>query len=284
MNFRPGFKTKPDTIEENGQVFFTDGTTTGLIPSQATCEAYGYTYNPRTQSCTAFEQPLILDRSIENDRNMLLGTQNETNNGTKNTLIMGQNNTVTGNSRNNFIVGNRNEIALDTNNTVILGNFGYAQRDGEVVMGGGAFNGEGIGFGQSSTLHLSVKTTDATATSMFVGDSTTQTIIKRFDAIGETGLTNLVTGYNLEVIGMRTGGSSGSGAVNDRVFLQYKGILRGRINNSADGVQTLGSNGTVTGWTVAFVMGVDSWQIKVTGAADMNLNWFATLNLTEMRV
>ena len=52
MNYRPGFKIKPDTIEQNGQVSFTDGTTTGIIPSQAACEAYGYQYNLRTGVCT----------------------------------------------------------------------------------------------------------------------------------------------------------------------------------------------------------------------------------------
>jgi hypothetical protein len=285
MNYRPGFKIKPDTIEQNGQVSFTDGTTTGIIPSQAACEAYGYQYNPRTGVCTAFPQQLTLNTNVNNDRNLINGGKNQTNVGTRNTFIMGQSNTITGSSRNNLIIGNRNEVSFETNNTTVLGSFGYAQRDGEIVMGGGAFNGAGAGYGQSSTIHLSVTTTDGSGTAMFVNNSTTQTVIKRVDSTGESDLTNLVTGYDLRLIGIRTGGSSGSGAVNDRVFLTYKGILKGRLNDSADGVETLGSRGTVTGWTVAFsIAAVQEWSIVVTGAADMNISWFGTLNLTEMRV
>ena len=62
-------------------------------------------------------------------------------------------------------------LSFETNNTTVLGSFGYAQRDGEIVMGGGAFNGAGAGYGQSSTIHLSVTTTDASGTAMFVNNT-----------------------------------------------------------------------------------------------------------------
>ena len=44
MRFRNGYKIKPDVINKNGIVTFTDGTNTGLLANQVTCEAYGYTY------------------------------------------------------------------------------------------------------------------------------------------------------------------------------------------------------------------------------------------------
>ena len=285
MSYRNGFRLKPHSIKQNGQVYFTDGTEVDIMPDQLTCEAYGYKFDIGTRTCTAYRQPTNLDTDVHNTENFVKGGKNETSVGVKNTIVMGESNELQGNSRNNLIVGNRNVIAYETNNAVVLGTFGYAQRDGEIVMGGGAFNGAGAGYGQSSTIHLSVTTTDGNGTAMFVNNSTTQTVIRRVDRIGDSDLTNLVTAYDLRLIGIRTGGSSGSGAVNDRVLLTYKGLLKGRLNDSADGVETLGSRGTVTGWTVAFnLAAVQEWSIVVTGAADMNISWFGTLNLTEMRV
>ena len=50
-------------------------------------------------------------------------------------------------------------------------------------------------------------------------------------------------------------------------------------------VATLGSHGTVTGWTSAITTGVpNDMFLKVTGAADMNISWSATLNIYEIKV
>ena len=276
MNYRPGFTIKPDTIERNGQVSFTDGTTTGIIPSQAACEAYGYQYNPRTGVCTAFPQQLTLSTNVDNDRNLINGGKNETNLGTRNTFIMGESNTIAGSSRNNLIIGNRNEVSLETNNTTVLGSFGYAQRDGEIVMGGGAFNGVGKGYGQSSVISLSGTTTDATQTNLKVNNSSSNTIIARSS-------TSSFQGFEANVLGVRTGGSAGSGAVNDRIFLRATGIVYLKASNES--VSTLGSFGTTTGWTTAlFFDSTNDMHLSVTGAASMNISWSATLNLYEIKV
>ena len=52
-DFLKGYTVKPATVNTSGVVQFTDGTNI-VIPNQKQCEAYGYTYNPITGSCEAF--------------------------------------------------------------------------------------------------------------------------------------------------------------------------------------------------------------------------------------
>ena len=53
MEFRNGYTIKPKEVLGNGQVVFTDGTT-DVLPNQAACEAYGYTYDTASRSCIAY--------------------------------------------------------------------------------------------------------------------------------------------------------------------------------------------------------------------------------------
>jgi len=271
-----GFTIKPSTVSEIGTVTFTDGTS-DLTPNQLECEAYGYTYNSATGTCSAFRYSTSLSRTINNISNTIKGSGNILAEGTNNNLIVGESNTIRSISRNNLIVGTSNEVASGINNTTILGNYGEAQRDGEVVFGGGAFEGAGAGYGQSSTMSLSGTTTDATLTKLFVNSSSTNTIIAR-------GSTSSFQGFDLNVIGVRTGGSAGSGAANDRVFFNTKGIIYLK-DNQTSGLTTVASSGTITGWLTAVAFsGTNDMHVSVKGAADMNISWSATLHLYELKV
>jgi len=276
MDYKKGFSVKPARVSAIGQVFFTDGTNE-MMPNQLECEAYGYTYNRASGTCSTFRYNTNLNKNFSNINNTIKGSNNTTETGTNNTLIMGENNTVKGRSRNNLIIGNNNEIANGVNNTTVLGNYGEAQRDGEIVFGGGAFNGLGVGYGQSSTMSLSGTTTDATQTNLKVNSSSTNTIIAR-------GSTSSFQGFEANVIGVRTGGSAGSGAANDRILLRATGIvfltdLQGAI------AQSQGSSGEVTGWASGVVFsGTNDMHLSVTGAADMNISWSATLHLYEIKI
>ena len=85
------------------------------------------------------------------------------------------------------------------------------------------------------------------------------------------------------MLGVRTGGSAGSGAANDRIFLRSTGIVYLKASNES--VATLGSFGTVTGWTTAlFFDSTNDMHLSVTGAANMDISWSATLNLYEIIV
>ena len=275
MNYKKGFSVKPARVSAIGQVTFTDGTNE-IQPNQKECEAYGYTYNRASGTCSTFRYNTNLNKNFSNINNTIKGSNNTTETGTNNTLIMGENNTVKGRSRNNIVIGSNNEVATGINNTTVLGDYGLAQRDGEVVIGGGAFEGAGAGYGQSSTMSLSGTTTDATQTNLKVNSSSTNTIIARSS-------TSSFQGFEANVIGVRTGGSAGSGAANDRILLRATGIIY--LKDSQESVATLGSSGTVEGWTTAIdFSSTNDMHLSVTGVADMNISWSATLHLYELKV
>ena len=271
-----GFSVKPLRTIGLGTVIFTDGTNE-VQPNQLQCEAYGYTYDKATGTCSAFTYNTNLDRAFSNLSNFIKGSGNSTQTGTNNTLVMGQDNTVAGLSTNNIIIGSNNEISNSVSNASIFGNYGLAERDGEVVIGGGGFSGATKGSAQSSTLSLTGVTTDATATSLFVNGDAATTIIARGTTTGS------FQGFEANVMGVRTGGSAGSGAANDRIFLRATGIVFLKAENQS--VATLGSSGTVAGWTAAIAFsGTNDMLLKVTGAADMNISWSCTLKIYEIKV
>ena len=276
MEFRNGFTIKPNKVLRSGQVIFTDGTN-DVTPNQRDCEAYGYNYDVATRTCVAYSYSTRIEPAISNESNIVRGNKNTTETGTTNTIIMGESNTTKGDNRNNIIIGDYNELANGVKNATILGNYGEAQRDGEIVFGGGAFEGAGAGYGQSSTMSLSGTTTDATITTLFVNSSGTNTIIARSS-------TSSFQGYDLNVIGVRTGGSAGAGAVNDRIFLRTTGIVFLK-DLQTTGVKSQGSSGEVTGWTSGVVFsGTNDMHLSVTGVAAMNISWSATLNLYELKI
>ena len=270
-----GFDVKPSFTSELGVVTFTDGRNE-IIPNQLQCEAYGYTYDKASGTCSVFSYNTSLNRSFSNESNKLQGANNTTETGTNNTYIIGENNIVKGLSRNNIVVGNQNEIANGVNNASVFGNYGLAERDGELVIGGGGFSGAGKGYAQSSIITLTGTTTNASATNLFVNGDSSTTIIARSS-------TSSFQGFEATVIGVRTGGSAASGAVNDRICLRVTGLvfLKAVDQSSTD----LGKSGTTAGWAaeVAF-SGTNDMLFAVTGAANMNISWSCTLNLYELKI
>ena len=186
---------------------------------------------------------------------------------------MGESNTVKGLSRNNIIVGSNNEIANGVNNAAVFGNYGLAQRPGEVVIGGGGFSGAGKGYAQSSYITLTGTTTNATPTSLFINGDSATTIIAR-DKI------NLFTGFEANTVGIRTGGTNPSGAVNDRILIRTTGLVYiASVNQSRT---TLGHFGTVGTFIANIAFSGSDMLFQVTGATNMNISWSCTLNLYEV--
>jgi hypothetical protein len=262
--FLNGYSVKPAFIDGVGEVLFTDGTI-AVTPNQQQCEAYGYTYDRASGTCKAFTYSASLGKSLNNESNYVRGANNTTETGTNNTHIMGESNTVKGLSRNNIIVGSNNEIANGVNNAAVFGNYGLAQRSGEVVISGGGFSGAGKGYAQSSYITLTGTTTNGTPTNLYVNGDSVTTIIARSS-------TSSFQGFEATVIGVRTGGSAASGAVNDRICLRVTGLvyLKAVDQSSTD----LGKSGTTGGWAaeVAF-RGTNDMLFEVTGATDMNISW-----------
>jgi len=276
LTFIPGYNVKPASIDSFGVVQFTDGTNV-ITPNQQQCQAYGYKYDTATGTCSAFTYNPKIISSSNNSTNIIKGAQNSTEMGTSNTYIMGDKNTVKGLARNNIIVGSFNQINNSVNNAAVLSSYGKAQRPGEVVFGGG---GDSCGKSQSSTIHLSGNSIDdavAAPTTLKVNGLNGVTIIARDTETASTSF----TGFEANVIGVRTGGSA-AGSVNDRILLRATGIAYLKADNQS--VSTLGSFGTVTGWTAAIAFSTDDMIFQVTGAANMNITWSCTLNLYEMKV
>jgi hypothetical protein len=268
-----GFEVKPTRTTEAGTVIFTDGTDE-VTPNQLQCEAYGYTYDKASGTCSAFRYNTGLGRAFSNLSNFIKGVGNTTQTGTNNTLVMGESNVVAGLSRNNLIIGSNNEISNGVNNATVVGNYGLAERDGEFVVGGGGFSGAGKGYAQHSTITLTGTTINATPATLLVNGGSTK-IIDRGKITGS------FQGFEANVMGVRTGGTA-AGSVNDRIFLRATGIVYINVVNQS--VTTLGSFGTVTGWTAAISATGGNLGFTVTGAADMDISWSCTLNIYEIKV
>ena len=141
MEYKTGFKIKPYQVTQVGEVIFTDGTTTNLIPNQLQCEAYGYTYDRTSGTCRAFRYTPLLPINTQNINNRLNGPGNSTQTGSNTIQINGTGNTAGGLNNNCFINGRDNELANNINNATVNGSMGIALRQGEVVLGGGLTNG-----------------------------------------------------------------------------------------------------------------------------------------------
>ena len=273
--FKKGFDVKPNAVLPSGQVVFTDGTDS-ILPNQEQCEAYGYTYNRATGTCSAFKTYKNLTKNFKNENNNTKGVGNTIETGTNNTTIMGEFNTVKGLSRNNIIVGSQNEIANGVNNASIFGNYGLAERDGEVVIGGGGFSGAGKGYAQSSIITLTGTTTDATATNLFVNGDSSTTIIAR-------GSTSSFQGFEATVIGVRTGGTA-KGSVNDRICIRTTGLVFLKVVDQSSTILGYYGSGT-SGWRAEMAFsGTNDMHLAVTGAANMDVSWSCTLNIYELKV
>ena len=270
MEYLPGYTIKPSHITQMGEVFFTDGTNFEIRANQITCQAYGYTYDIVTGTCRAYRYNTSLDRNLSNINNKFNGIGNTTELGTNTIQINGTNNTTKGFNNNCLINGSDNEIANGVDNATVLGSNGRAIRDGEFVIG------SADGVGQTSTFFLNGITTDTTSTALFInGDTAVTTIAREPD---------FCYYYTIDVHAFRTGGTSGSGSVHDRAFF----TIRGMVNDANfDEAITLNvSRGLVVGWTAgtAYIGAAANMQLKVNGAAAMDIKWTATANFYAMKI
>ena len=271
MNYLTGYTVKPYEITALGGVIFTDGTNNTIMPNQQQCEAYGYTYDRASGTCSAFKYNTNLERTLNNINNKFNGPGNTTQLGANTIQINGTLNTAKGFNNNCFISGSNNEIANGVNNATVLGSNGKALIDGEFVIG------SGDEIGQNSIFTLNGTTTDATVTNLFVnGDTAVTTIARNADSVYY---------YKIDIHAYRTGGASGSGAVDDRAFWTLRGMVNGITFNET--LTTNAALGTVVGWTSATryltEAGVYEMYLAVTGVAAMNITWTATAHFYEMK-
>tara|TARA_R110001583_G_scaffold23377_3_gene86483 strand:- start:2281 stop:3135 length:855 start_codon:yes stop_codon:yes gene_type:complete len=269
----PGFSIKPSSISALGQVVFTDGTN-DVYPNQRQCEAYGYTYDKSSGTCSAFRYSTKIASSLVNENNSVHGSGNTTQTGTNNTYIMGENNTVRGFSRNNIVVGNQNEVANSINNANVYGTLGEVTATNSIVLGGNAAT-DNLGERQSIRLMYGIQTTNGTNTQSLLNNTTDS-----FFAIP----TDTIMYFHADVIAVRVGGSAG-GSVGDYGSWVERGVV---INKSgtlsiARERDTIKTSGTTTGWQPTGITTGTNFAMRVRGATNMTIEWNSNITFTQIK-
>ena len=216
MEYLSGYTVKPGRVTVTGEVLFTDGTNE-VLANQLQCEAYGYTYNNASGTCSAYRINTNLPINVSNINNRINGAGNTTELGTNNVQINGTNNTTKGINSNCFINGSDNEIANGVNNATVLGSGGKASSNGEFTIGGGLFvKGVVEADRKVSVVNLSGMTLDNTATNLTVnGDGTNYINVNL----------NSIVGFEIYITRFETGGGS-SGTAGNYSYRNIKGVVR----------------------------------------------------------
>ena len=275
MEYKKGHKIKPKTITSIGEVVFTDGTN-DVSPNQISCEAYGYTFDKATSSCLAFKYNHTLNTNFNNIENKIQGKNNTVETDTATTLIVGNNNTVKGQSSNILINGKSHEVDNGINNATTLGAYGKVKNQGELVLGGGIGTSDApLGNNQTSIVQLGGVTSDASGTNLTVHGAGTDYI---------TVQNNSILGFEVKVIGLCYGGSSGTAG--DYKYAEIKGAVQvddGYNLTWSQSTTTIASVGT-TG-TVQMAAVSDPYiTVEATGSANVNIEWFASVQITENKL
>tara|TARA_R110000737_G_scaffold312040_3_gene321257 strand:+ start:4113 stop:4970 length:858 start_codon:yes stop_codon:yes gene_type:complete len=161
MEFIKGEYIKPSRTTDVGQVIFTNGTE-DCLPNEITCVAYGYKWDPQTNTCRAFaasEFSTVMKTTLTIG-NKTNGPRNETKEGSYYNNINGSNNTIGRQVQNSSVSGTGNEIEDNVHNASVSGYYSKIQRMGEVGIGGGNYSQADTlnGYAQSSTIHCIART------------------------------------------------------------------------------------------------------------------------------
>jgi len=269
-----GFNVKPAAISGIGVVTFTDGTN-DVTPNQLQCEAYGYTYNKATGTCSTFRYNTNLNRGVANENNRTYGAGNSTQTGTNNSLVMGESNTIRGMSRNNIIIGSNNQIANNVNNANVYGTLGEVTATNSIVLGGNALT-DTLGERQAINLMYGYQSTDNSTIDSFLNNTSNSYFVVPLDT---------AVYFQSESLALRVGGSSGSGAVGDFKSWVERGVV---INKS--GVLSIqrsrtspASSGTTTGWSAVNSVSGTNFLQTVKGANNMIIEWVSNIRITQIK-
>ena len=283
MEYLTGYTLKPYEVTTLGEVLFTDGANNSLMVNQITCEAYGYTYDRVTGTCRSFRYNSSLERTIGNMDNKNNGAGNTNALGSNTIQVNGIQNITRGRNNNCFINGSNNEIANGVDNATVLGMGGKANRDGSLVIGGGA---EIIDASDTttncsrkvSTVNLAGTTTDNTATKLTV------------NGLGGTNYINVnensIVGFEIYITRLEVGGTSGT--VGNYSYRNIKGVVRvGETSGMAfivgftRNIGKIGVNGSAA-MVDSTTGSVDSISIEVSDRNNVNNIWSATVTLHEL--
>ena len=268
-----GFTVKPASISGLGDVTFTDGTN-AVTPNQLQCEAYGYTYNKASGTCSTFRYNTNLNRAVANENNKTFGSNNSTQTGTSNTLVMGDSNTVRGFSRNGSIIGNNNVIDNGVNNANVSGTLAEATATNSKVLGGNAGT-DTLGERQAIQLMYGTQTTDGTVVDSYLNNTSGSYFV-----VPE----NTAIMFEADILALRVGGI-GAGTVGD-----YKSWIETGVVINKSGTLTVDSStishsnsGSTGGWDAESTVSGTNYIISVEGAADKTIEWVSNIRFTQLK-
>ena len=286
MEYLTGYAIKPYVTDPNGEVIFTDGTNNEIRANQIQCEAYGYTYDPVTGTCRSFQYNTRLNRDISNINNKNNGPGNTTQLGSNTIQVNGTNNTTRGFNNNCFINGSNNEIANGVSNATVLGVGGKADRDGELVLGGG-LNEVPVG-GESLVVTESDRKVSIVNLAGATGDNAPALLrvngMAAFDYINVKN--NSIVGFEIYITRLETEGSAATPG--NYSYRNIKGVVQ--IDDSYNmafivgftrNIGKIGVNGTAV-MVDSTYGGVPSISIQVTDRNNVTNIWSATVTLHEL--
>ena len=271
--FLTGYTVKPSSVSGLGIVTFTDGTNQ-ITPNQLQCEAYGYTYNKVTGTCSTFLYNTNLNRAFANENNKTFGSNNSTETGTNNTLVMGESNTVRGFSRNSIITGSNNVIDNGVNNANVSGTLGEATADNSIVLGGN--NGsDALGERQNITVMYGTLTEDNSTVDSYLNNIT--------GSYFQIPLNSIVA-FQTETVAVRIGGT-GTGSTGDfKSFIEVGSAVNKSGVLSIDSTRTIIANsGTTTGWISTVGVSGTNFLQQVKGANNRDIMWATTIRFTQIK-
>ena len=268
-----GFNVKPTAISGIGEVTFTDGTN-DVTPNQLQCEAYGYTYNKATGTCSAFRYNTNINRAVANENNRTYGAGNSTQTGTNNTLIMGVNNTVRGFSRNSIITGNDNQITNGINNASVSGTLGEATATNSIVLGGNAPD-DALGERQAIHLMYGKQTTDNSTIDAFLNNTTDSYFV-----VPE----NTAIYFQSESLAVRVGGTA-TGSVGDFKSWVERGVVvnKSGVLNIVRSRTSPAADGNHSGWSAVNSVSGTNFLQTVKGANNMTIEWVSNIRITQIK-
>lgn len=269
-----GYTIKPYSIDSIGIVQFTDGTNTNVLPNEQQCIKYGYKFDRVTGTCYAWKPTVKLLDNVGNADNIVKGRDNKIAPALT-TYVLGQGNQARDNTSNNMIIGCNNVITTDCENGLVIGTKANVTTKNSLTIGA---NQGSDNLGQRQTIILSYAGT------------TTNSSWQACSVNNESGVKfvlpdNAIIYYHADTIGVRTAGSSGSGAVGDFFSAVERGVMINKSGTSSQSREkdTIKTSGDVTNWSVRSTNVDNSLRFEVRGNTDMTLQWNMTVTITMIQ-